>query len=128
MKILNRNLTLNPVTGNGTYECIAGCRVDLDQFDRLGMAVNHTTYTLSCYLEGVDYNNPNDDVYTFTPPRTFSNPLELDMDHVFRAEVSTVRLNEDLNSGDEIRAVFTLVNNDTSGHVIKKSSTHVIEI
>ena len=130
MNIVNLTLTLNPLTGNDTYECIAGCKADLNLGDIAAMGlIGHRGYTLSCYLEGVDVPpNPNDHLHTFTPTKRFRNVLDLaDMDHVFRDELSRRVLNEDAGSNDEIRAVFTLVNNSTGETVRRRSVTRYLQ-
>lgn len=130
MNITNRTLTLNPLTGNGTYDCVAGCKVDLNFGDiaQFGL-VGFRGYSLTCYLEGVDVPpNPHDHLYTFAPPKHFASVLDLaDMAHVFRAELNRQILNEDAGSNDEIRAVFTLINNSTGEDVSKRSVTRYLQ-
>src|SRR5215213_1079257 len=130
MNIVNRTLTLNPLTGNGTYECIAGCKVELNMGDVAQFALpNFRGYTLTCYLEGVDVPpNPHDHLHTFVPEKNWRNVGDLiDMDHVFRAELSRQVLNEDAGSNDEIRAVFVLTNNSTGEPVTKRSVTRYLQ-
>ena len=130
MNIVNRTLTLNPLTGNGTYDCIAGCRVDLNMGDiaQFGL-IGFRGYTLTCYLEGVDVPpNPHDHLHTFDSPKHIASVLDLaDMDHVFRDELSRAVLNEDAGSNDEIRAVFNLINNSTGEDVTKRSVTRYLQ-
>jgi hypothetical protein len=130
MNITNRTLTLNPLTGNGTYDCIAGCKVDLNGGD-VANFLNPTFrgFTLTCYLEGVDVSpNPHDHLHTFDSTKSFKGGLDLgDMDHVFRDELSRQVLNEDAGSNDEIRAVFTLINNSTGETVKKRSVTRYLQ-
>lgn len=127
MNIVNRVLTLNQNVGNGTVECIAGCRVQLTAFEIAGLAIpGNPGFTLRCTLEGVDVG-PDSVLFTFPLSRTFNNPLNiLDADDIFRSTVSTDILNEDVNGADEIRAVFTLVNNSTGQSVRRNSATHQI--
>lgn len=129
MRIVNRVLTLNPNVGNGTVECIAGCRVELNAFEIAGLALpGNPGFTLRCFLEGVDVG-PDPAIFTFPLSRTFSNPLNvLDADDIFRSTVSTDILDEDSNGADEIRAVFTLVNNSNGQRLRKRSGTHTISL
>jgi hypothetical protein len=129
MNINSMTLTLNPLTGNGTYDCIAGCRADLNMGDVAQFALlGFGGYTLTCYLEGVDAN-PNDHIHTFThQDKNWRGAGDLiDMDHVFRDQVSRLVLNEDAGSNDEIRAVFTLVNNSTGETVRRRSVTRILQ-
>lgn len=130
MNIVNTTLTLNPLTGNGTYDCIAGCKVDLNMGDVAQYALlGFRGYTLTCYLEGVDVPpNPHDHLHTFDSQKNWRGAGDLiDMDHVFRDELSRQVLNEDAGSNDEIRAVFTLVNNSTGETVRKRSVTRYLQ-
>ena len=130
MNINSMTLTLNPIAANGTYDCIAGCRADLNFGDiaQFGLG-GFRGYTLSCHLEGVDVPpNPNDHLYTFLPNKTWNGVGDLlDMDHVFRAELNRSILNEDAGSNDEIRAVFTLVNNSTGETRRRRSVTRILQ-
>ena len=127
VNIVNRVLTLNHNVANGTVECIAGCRVELSAFEIAALAIpGNPGFTLRCKLEGVDVG-PDTDLFTFPLSRTFNNILNLlDANDIFRSTVSEDILNEDVNGADEIRAVFTLVNNSTGQSVRKRSATHQI--
>jgi hypothetical protein len=127
MNIVNRVLTLNQNVANGTVECIAGCRVELNAFEIAGLGVpGNPGFTLRCVLEGVDVG-PDAVIFTFPLSRTFTTPLDiLDADDIFRSTVSVDILDEDANGPDEIRAVFTLVNNSTGQRVVRRSATENI--
>jgi len=122
VRIVNRVLTLNRNVANGTVDCIAGCRVELNAFELLGLGVpGNPGFTLKCVLRAQD---PGPDAILFTFPfvRTFNNPLNiLDADDIFTSTVSEEILNEDTNGADEIRARFTLVNNSNGQSLIKES-------
>lgn len=130
MNIINRTLTLNPLTGNGTYNCTASCKVDLNPGD-IAQFVNPTFrgYKLTCYLEGVDVSpNPHDHLHTFDSEKLWRGVGDLlDMDHVFNDELNRQILNEDAGSNDEIRAVFTLENRSTGETVRKRSVTRYLQ-
>jgi len=122
MNIVNRILTLNQNVANGTVECIAGCRVELNAPEIIGLAIpGNPGFTLRCVLEGVDVG-PDPVIFTFPLSRTFNNPVNiLDADDIFTSTVSTDILDEDANGADEIRAVFTLVNNSNGQRVRRRS-------
>lgn len=127
MRIVNRVLTLNPIVANGLVECIAGCRVELDAFEIAGLAIpGNPGFRLSCFLEAVD-RGPDRPIYTYPRSKTYFTVADLlNFDHVFTEELSEDRLDED-NGEDDIRAVFTLVNNSTGRSVIRKSPTvHIL--
>ena len=127
MRIVNRVLTLNQNVANGLVECIAGCRVDLDAFEIAGLAIpGNPGFTLRCVLEGVD-RGPDAVLFTFPRRRTFTTALDiLNADHVFTEQVSEDILNEDTTGADEIRSVFTLVNNSTGRSVVRRNATVTI--
>jgi hypothetical protein len=127
MKIRNRVLTLTPNVANDTWECVAGCRVELTPFEIAGLAIpGNPGYTLRCFLEAVDVG-PDTPIFTFPKTRTFKSLVDiLDADDLFKADVSSDILDEDSNGADEIRAVFVLRNNSTGNTVRQKSGTHQI--
>ena len=129
MNIANRVLTLNQNVANGTVECIGGCRVELNALEIAGLAVpGNPGFTLRCVLEGVDVG-PDRVLFTFPLSRTFKNVLNiLDADDIFTSSVSTDVLDEDANGNDEVRAVFTLVNNSNGQRVRRKSGTVTIAL
>ena len=125
MNIVNRVLTLNPNIANGSVECIAGCRVELDAFEIAGLGIpGNPGFRLTCFLEAVD-RGP--DALSLRIRVGLSTALDLlNADHVFREQLSEDILNEDTGE-DDIRAVFTLVNNSTGRSVIRRSPTvHIL--
>jgi hypothetical protein len=123
MDIEKRALTLNQNVANQTVDCIAGCHVKLEPGEIASLGVpGNPGFTLTCVLEGVD-RGPDTVLFTFPTSRTFLNLLDIgDVDEVFTGTVSSAILNEDGQEADEIRAVFTLVNNSTGISVIRRSA------
>jgi hypothetical protein len=125
MRIVKRKLTINEDSATNLAECIAGCRVELNAFESASLAIpNAPGFTLSCRLRGGD---PGPDPLIFTYPRskTFTNLLDLiNTDHVFRETLSMELLDEDTTGDgiDEIKAVFTLVNNSTGASMNRNSN------
>ena len=128
MNITNRVLTLNQNVANGTVECIAGCRVELNAFEAASLAIpGNPGFTLRCVLEADDPGSSSDEVL-FTYPLVIPiNALALiGTDHVFRSTVSVDILDEDANGADEIRARFRLSNNSNGQKVTRRSPRVVI--
>ena len=125
MNIIRRKLTLNQNVGAGTVECVAGCRVSLDAMEIAGLAIpGNPGFTLSCILEGSDVG-PDPALFTYTPRKTFNNLVDaIKTDHVFTDIVNAAILNEDARGADEIRAVFTLVN-EANGQSIRKRTAKI---
>jgi hypothetical protein len=125
MNIVNRVLTLNQNVANGTVECIAGCRVELNAFEIAGLAMpGNPGFTLRCVLVGED-PGPDPVIFTYPFSRTFKDVLAiLDADDIFRQDVSVDILDEDAGGVDEIRAMFTLVNN-SNGQTVRRRSPKV---
>jgi hypothetical protein len=122
MNIVNRVLTLNQLTDTRTVECIAGCRVELTALEIAGLANPFNRgFTLRCVLLAGD-PGPDPVIFTFPLVRTFRNVADiLDADDLFREELSEELLDEDARGADEIKAMFTLVNNDNGQSVRRRS-------
>lgn len=113
MNIINRTLTLNENTTTDTVECIAACKVELTALEVASFALGNS-FTLRCVIRANDPGQGSDEVrFTFPRTKTFTALVDLlDVDQVFRAEVSRDLLDEDPGS-DELRARFRLTNNQT---------------
>jgi hypothetical protein len=85
-------------------------------------------FTLRCVLQAVD-PGPDTVVFTFRYPKYFQASADiLAPDAVFQDVVSMAILNEDRNGPDEIRAVYTLVNNTNGTRVVRRGGTHTIAL
>lgn len=95
--------------------------MELDIFEIAGLAIpGNPGFRLTCFLEAVD-RGPDRPIFTYPRSRTFFTALDLlNADHVFTEALSEDLLDEDTGE-DDIRAVFTLVNNSTGRSVIRRS-------
>jgi hypothetical protein len=124
MNIINRKLTLNQDVSTRQIECIAGCKVTLNEFEAAALLNPwHGGFTLKCVLVGDDPGSPDPVIFTFPMVRRFRNILDiLNADDLFKQTLSSEIINEDVNGTDEIRAVFTLVDESSGKSVVKRSN------